>query len=62
MRDEILIEVFARYGTASALAARLGVTRQSVSAWKCVPMKYVKLIEKDTGIPRDKLRPDVYGN
>ena len=61
-RDPILIEVFQHYGKSINLAKALGVTRQAVSAWKHVPFRYVGRIAKDTNIPREKLRPDIFGD
>ena len=59
-RDPILLDVFAACGNASQLAKSLGVTRQAVFHWTKVPMRYLKLISEMTGIPRAKLRPDLY--
>lgn len=59
-RDEILTKVFAAYGNATGLAEYLGVSKQAVSQWKHIPLRYLKLISKETGISRRKLRPDLY--
>lgn len=59
-RSTILDEVFAAFGSASKLAAHLGVSRQAVYHWKAVPIKYLREINRVTGIPKPKLRPDLY--
>jgi hypothetical protein len=59
-RDQILIEVFVMMGSASSLAKKLGVTRAAVSHWEHVPFRHLKEVSKLTGIPRPKLRPDIY--
>lgn len=51
----------ARAGGANPLAKKLGVKRQVVYGWKLVPPKYVLDVEKETGISRHHLRPDVFG-
>jgi hypothetical protein len=60
MTNDILKKVFDHYGGAAALAYELNITRQAVWQWQAVPLKYVRKIEADTGIPREKLRPDIY--
>jgi hypothetical protein len=42
------------------LAKELHLTPAAVSAWNHVPMRYLAKISKETGIPRQKLRPDLY--
>jgi DNA-binding transcriptional regulator YdaS (Cro superfamily) len=49
------------HGLQSALARHLGVTRQAISDWTAVPITRLKDVEKFTGIPREKLRPDIFG-
>lgn len=50
------------YGTTSLteLAERLGVSPQAINQWMEVPLSRVPEVEKVTGIPRHKLRPDYY--
>jgi len=43
-----------------ALAKQLNVTLQAVSAWKKVPLRHVQTLSSMTGIPRERLRPDIY--
>ena len=59
-RTEILIEVFAAAGSMAELARKLNVTRAAVAHWQVVPFRHLKSISKMTGIPRRKLRPDLY--
>jgi len=55
------MDVILAVGGLSELSRRLGVTRQAVSNWNKVPFKYIRSISEMTGIPREKLRPDLYG-
>jgi len=61
-RPQNLIEVFIHYGSITLLARELHLTPAAVSAWKYVPMRYLSKISKETGIPRQRLRPDLYEN
>jgi DNA-binding transcriptional regulator YdaS (Cro superfamily) len=42
------------------LARELGITRGAVSQWLRVPLSRIVAIEKITGVPRQKLRPDLF--
>ena len=42
------------------LARALGLTRQAIYQWDRVPSKHVLRVEKITGVPRQRLRPDLY--
>lgn len=44
----------------SELARQLGLTRATLYNWERVPAERVVEVEKITGIPRTKLRPDLY--
>lgn len=59
-KDRILSDVFVAVGTAAALGALLGVSRSAVSQWRQVPLRHLREISQITGIPRCKLRPDLY--
>lgn len=48
-------------GTISALAVRLNLTAQAVSQWDAVPIERCADVERETGVPRNELRPDVFG-
>lgn len=55
-----LAEIRQTKGLQSALAKFLGVTRQAISDWPAVPIDRLKDVESFTGIPREKLRPDIF--
>lgn len=44
----------------SKLATDLGISRIAIYHWKKVPAKWLIEIERQTGIPRQDLRPDLY--
>jgi DNA-binding transcriptional regulator YdaS (Cro superfamily) len=48
-------------GGARALAAHLGIKRQAVINWSMVPPRRCPKVEQVTGIPREVLRPDIFG-
>jgi DNA-binding transcriptional regulator YdaS (Cro superfamily) len=56
-----LTEATQRAGGQARLAKLLGVTRQAVCQWKRVPADRVREIERLTGVPREVLRPDLFG-
>jgi transcriptional regulator with XRE-family HTH domain len=47
----------------SGLARELDVNKATVTRWaqKAVPLTRVFQVEKQTGIPREQLRPDFFG-
>jgi DNA-binding transcriptional regulator YdaS (Cro superfamily) len=47
-------------GHLPVIAEKLKIARQAPYAWKRVPPDRVIKVEKITGIPRHKLRPDLY--
>ena len=47
-------------GGYSELAESLGIRPQSVWQWTRVPLNRVVEVEKVTGVPRRKLRPELY--
>ena len=42
------------------MAEAFGVSRQAISKWDRVPIRHVPRITKETKIPRQILRPDLY--
>lgn len=56
-----MAKVRAKRGSMARIAKALAITQQAVSLWKKVPAEQVVAIEKATGIPREELRPDLYG-
>lgn len=55
-----LEEVFRRAGTLSSVAAHLGISRAAVSVWRKVPLRHLRAIAKLTGLPPERLRPDLF--
>ncbi len=60
-RDQGLSEAIRVAGGIGALAKICGIAPQAVSQWESVPTGRVLMIERETGIPRERLRPDLYG-
>lgn len=54
--------VKARAGGYAALAKSLGLQRATVWGWRVVPAKHVARVSHITGIPREELRPDIFGH
>jgi DNA-binding transcriptional regulator YdaS (Cro superfamily) len=48
-------------GSKAKLARALGITRSAISQWNRIPVNRVVEVEQITGIPRNELRPDVFG-
>lgn len=49
-----------RSGKLASLAEKLGITSQALSQWHRVPVSRVIEVERITGVPKEKLRPDIY--
>ena len=47
-------------GGITKVAEALRISKQAVSAWRDVPPRYVVTLERLSGIPRQKIRPDVF--
>jgi Bacterial toxin YdaS len=47
-------------GSLYALAQQLGIKQQAVGQWLRIPTGRIIQVEKATGVPREKLRPDLY--
>jgi DNA-binding transcriptional regulator YdaS (Cro superfamily) len=47
-------------GSRRELAKRIKRSRQAIYQWTRVPAEAVIAVEKATGVPREKLRPDLY--
>lgn len=60
MRDKILQAAIDSYGL-TPLAKRLGIRPQSLIQWRRVPLRRVVDFETVTGIPRERIRPELYG-
>ena len=59
-RDPALERAISSAGGVAALSARLGMKIQAVWQWKRVPAMRVLSVERETGVPRHELRPDLY--
>lgn len=60
-KDAALIDLIIRAGSQSELARALGISRTAVHYWRQVPIKHLLALEKLYNIPRQALRPDLYG-
>jgi DNA-binding transcriptional regulator YdaS (Cro superfamily) len=60
MRDSVIDEAIDIAGGPTALARGLGIKMPSLYSWQKVPPTRVLEIERLTGIPRTRLRPDLY--
>lgn len=61
MRDNGLEQAIRAAGGVSELARQLGISQPSVSNWTRIPAERVIHIESITKVPREVLRPDLYG-
>jgi DNA-binding transcriptional regulator YdaS (Cro superfamily) len=60
MRPTPIDEAIKRAGSVKALAEAAGVRPQAISQWQRIPTDRVVRISEALGIPRHKLRPDLY--
>ena len=61
MRDQGLDHAIRAAGGVSELARRIGISQPSISNWNRIPAERVTAIEAATGVGRQLLRPDLYG-
>ncbi|MDX3965342.1 MAG: molecular chaperone TorD family protein [Bradyrhizobium sp.] len=61
MRDDGLDRAIDAAGGIAQLARKIGISQPSVSNWTRVPAQRVIAVETATGISRNDLRPDLYG-
>jgi len=61
MRDAGLCHAIDAAGGVAQLARKIGVAQPSVSNWSRVPTQRVIAVEAATGVSRQQLRPDLYG-
>jgi TorA maturation chaperone TorD len=61
MRDPGLEEAVRAVGGVSELARQIGISQPSVSNWNRIPAERVLIVEAATGVGRQILRPDLYG-
>jgi TorA maturation chaperone TorD len=60
MRDPGLNDAIRVAGGVSELARRIGISQPAVTNWDRVPAERVLAVEAATGVPRIRLRPDLY--
>ncbi len=62
--ESALTRAIDQAGSQSAFARLLGVAQQTVSDWvnkrRPLPAEHVLLVERETGVPKEQLRPDIY--
>lgn len=61
-RDAVLVYIFSSKGAMAQIAEACGITIQAVADWSRVPAPHVLTVERVTGIPRERLRPDVFAS
>jgi DNA-binding transcriptional regulator YdaS (Cro superfamily) len=59
-REQGLLLAIEAAGSMNRLAQLLGVGQPSVQEWTRVPAHRIIQVEAVTGVPREKLRPDLY--
>ena len=58
---DIQAELGKERGLRIRIARECKVTHGAVYQWRAVPSQHVLTVERITGIPRFKLRPDIFG-
>mgnify|MGYP000305345706 FL=1 len=49
------------YGyTKTQIAEMLGISKQAITRWNAVPLRYVRTIHEKTGIPKSELLPSEF--
>lgn len=56
----VTVDAIEKAGGGAELARKLGLTRQAIYQWSSVPPKHVPEVESLSGVPRHRLRPDLY--
>lgn len=62
--NNIIARVIAKAGNQHILSQKLGIKYQAIQSWRKkhkIPAERVLAIEHLTGISREELRPDLYG-
>lgn len=47
-------------GLSAKIARAAGISRQAVTDWQVVPLGRLLIVERLSGIPRERLRPDIF--
>jgi len=61
-KNPIVDEAAKAVGGIRQLADKLAITYQAVRKWRQIPVERVFDVERATGIPRERLRPDIFGS
>lgn len=56
-----IAKLFNEQITVAFMAKQLGISVQAIYKWEVVPLNRVRAVSDLTGIPREELRPDVFG-
>ena len=59
--EKLLAYLNSKRGRRTELASRIGINPGALSQWTRVPADRVVAVEAVTGIPRQVLRPDIFG-
>ena len=59
-KDPAIFEAIERAGGVGRLARAVGVSQPAISQWRRVPAERVLAVEAATGVPRERLRPDLF--
>jgi DNA-binding transcriptional regulator YdaS (Cro superfamily) len=62
-QSEVIRDALEKAGGTKAVATALGISAEGVRLWRSrgkVPADRVVELEQLTGVPREKLRPDLY--
>lgn len=58
--EEAFKELISWRGVVTKLAEELGISTAAVSQWRRIPQDRLPDVERITGVPRDRLRPDLF--
>lgn len=58
--EKITRDAIKKAGGFAAVAARLELSRQAVYQWEVIPLIHISKMAKLSGVPMEKLRPDVF--
>lgn len=46
--------------TKTQIAEMLGISKQAITRWEAVPLRYVRILHEKTGIPKAELLPSEF--
>ena len=59
--DRIMRKIRETRGQSAEIADACGINKAAVYQWKRVPVQWVRKVSRITGIPAEKIRPDIFG-